>query len=232
MRLAIVDDEEETRTELSEYAARFSREAQLALSVRVFPSGDAFLSSFHTQYDIIIFDIDMPGPNGIETARKVRAVDEEVVILFITNVARYAINGYEVDAVDYCLKPLGYYEFAMKFQKAVRRASRREKTCLVLDTPEGQISIPAAELLFVEAQGHYLVYHTQEREYLVRGSMAEHEKTLAARHFTRAHKSFLVNLAKVQNMKAGALTVGGRAVPLGRAYKEQFTAAYMRYIRG
>ena len=232
MRIAVVDDEAAMREQLAGFIDRFGRENGLELAVTDFPSGDAFWAEFHSDWDIILFDIDMPGMNGIETARKVRQADEDVTILFITNVAQYAINGYEVDAVDYVIKPIGYYDFALKFTKALRRAGRRGSRRLLLDTTAGQVAVEANEILYVEAKGHYLLYKTAQAEHFVRGSISEHEKSLRDYHFQRVQKSFLVNLARIENIKTAELTVGGLTVPVSKLYREALMKAYLRYIRG
>ena len=103
MRIAIVDDEQAMREQLDNYIGQFAAEKHLVLDACPLPSGDALLKSRDRDFDIIVFDIDMPGTNGLDTARKIRETDENVVILFVTNIAQYAINGYEVDAVDYML---------------------------------------------------------------------------------------------------------------------------------
>ena len=79
-------------------------------------------------FDIIIFDIDMPGINGIDTARKLREMDSNVTIIFVTNIAKYAINGYEVDAVDYILKPVSYYDFFHEIPQNGGKGSPEEGT--------------------------------------------------------------------------------------------------------
>ena len=97
MRIAIVDDEQGMREQLADYMEQYAVEKQLTLDTVLLPSGDALLKSPDRDFDIIVFDIDMPGTNGLDTARKIRGMDENVVILFITNIAQYAIIGYEVD---------------------------------------------------------------------------------------------------------------------------------------
>ena len=141
MRIAIVDDEQAMREQLAEYIKKYADEQHLQLDTCSLPSGDALLQSEDRAFDIIIFDIDMPGTSGLDTARKIRETDENVVILFVTNIAQYAINGYEVDAVDYIIKPVGYYDFAMKFQKAVRRAGRTQSNRIVIDTVNGPVGL-------------------------------------------------------------------------------------------
>lgn len=232
MKIAVVDDEAAMREQLLAYIDRFGSENGLDFTSAAFPSGDAFWENFESGWDIILFDIDMPGTNGIDTARKVRRADEQVTILFITNVAQYAINGYEVDAVDYVIKPIGYYDFALKFTKALRRSGRNGRRRLLLDTTDGQIAVDVSEILYVEAKGHYLLYKTDTAELFVRGSLNEHEKSLKPYHFERVQKSFLVNLARIENIRTAELIVGGVTIPTGKLYREALMKAYMRYIRG
>lgn len=232
MKIAIVDDELEMRTQLSGYVDRFGTENSVSLETVLFPSGDRLLEGYTPAYDIIIFDIDMPGTNGMDTARLVRAQDENVVILFVTNIAQYAINGYEVEAVDYIIKPIGYYDFSMKFQRALRRVRQREKEQMVIDSTDGPVRLSAEDILYVEVLAHYLIYHTREKEISVRGSMKEHEASLRERGFCRAHKSYLVGLRHIENIRSSEVIVDGKSLPLGRTYKDALMQEYLRYLRG
>lgn len=127
MRIAIVDDEEIERNRLQEYLEKYEEENRVVLNVDNFSSGDQLMKNYRLAYDIILFDVDMPGTNGMETAKRIREVDANVVMLFVTNIAQYAIDGYEVEAVDYILKPIAYYDFSMKFKRAVRRAVQKQE---------------------------------------------------------------------------------------------------------
>lgn len=230
MRIAIVDDEASVREELRGYIGRLAGETGTEMSVTEFPSGDALLSGYEPVYDIMVFDVDMPGINGMDTARKIREQDEHVVILFVTNIAQYAINGYEVDAVDYIIKPVGYHDFAMKFRKALRRAAQGRRRALVIDTVNGPISLEADSVLYIEVMAHYLIYHTSGREYRVRASMKDQEDTLKKYGFARCHKSYLVNLAHLDGVTASDIRVSDLSIPLGRAYKETLLNEYMKYL--
>ena len=230
MRIAIVDDEPAMREQLANYIDQFAAEKRLALETCLFPSGDALLKSQDRDFDIIVFDIDMPGTNGLDAARRIRESDENVVILFVTNIAQYAINGYEVDAVDYIIKPIGYYDFAMKFQKAVRRAERNQGSTLFIDTVNGPVGLRTDAILYVEVMAHYVIYHTADAEYRVRASMKEHEDTLRKYHFSRCHKSYLINLKQLKGVNASEVIVGDFSIPLGRAYKDNLLTEYMSYL--
>ncbi|MBQ1491514.1 MAG: response regulator transcription factor, partial [Blautia sp.] len=186
-----------------------------------------------SSYDILLLDIDMPGVSGMDTARQVRQSDPLVVIVFITNMAQYAIHGYEVEALDYIMKPVGFYDFSLKFQRAVRRAARRGEQKLVLNTGEGGAVVAVKDIFYVEVFGHYLLYHLKGDEAIrVRGSLSEQEPVLRGFHFARAHKSFLVNMEHITNYTPTEVSVAGKSVPLGRAYKKEMLSEYMAYLRG
>ncbi len=230
MRIAIVDDEQAMREQLAEYIKKYADEQHLQLDTCSLPSGDALLQSEDRAFDIIIFDIDMPGTSGLDTARKIRETDENVVILFVTNIAQYAINGYEVDAVDYIIKPVGYYDFAMKFQKAVRRAGRTQSNRIVIETVNGPVGLSTDSIQYVEVMAHYVIYHTAEQTYRVRASMKEHEDALRPYHFARCHKSYLINLKHLKSICASDVIVDDLSIPLGRAYKDDLLYEYMKYL--
>lgn len=236
MRVAIVDDEQVQRDTLRAYLERFSAESISKFGVDEFPCGDALLENYQLIYDIILFDIDMPGTNGINTARQVRELDDSVTILFITNMAQYAVNAFEVEAADYIIKPVEYYDFAMKFRRAVKRAARRSSRDLTLDTVDGIRRVRIPDIIYVEVLDHYLTYHMKEAgggpaRLQVRGNIGEHEALLTPYSFCRVHKSFLVNLAHVDVIRTGEVVLDGITVPVGRRYKNALMESYMRLAR-
>lgn len=232
MRVAIIDDEQKEREILKKYLKRYAEEFQKEFTVTEFSSGEKVLENYKAIYDAVIFDIDMPGINGMDTARKIREIDKTVVILFITNVAQYAVNGYEVDAVDYIIKPIGYYDFSMKFSKVIRKVAQRQNNFVILETLGGIKKIEVRDIFYVEVLAHYVFYHTKLENYKIRGSMKIHNANLSTYNFVRIHKSYLVNLVHVEEIRMNELTVAGRTLPVGRAYKEQLLHEYMKYVRG
>lgn len=232
MRIAIVDDERVERERLQQYVKLFSQESGVEMETVAFTSGDAFLADYQKVYDIIIFDIDMPGTNGIDTARKLRRTDTDVTIIFVTNIAQYAINGYEVDAVDYIIKPIQYYDFSMKFHRTVAKASQKKDHIIQVETTEGLRRLRVDAIVYVEILSHYLYIHTTTSEYRSRGSMSEIEEELTAYGFVRIHRSYLVGLKYVEKILSKEVTVNGKVLPVGRGYKELVKTAYMKYIRG
>ncbi len=238
MRVAIVDDEATERETLRSYLERYAAESGTAIEADLYPSGDDLLAHYQLVYDIIFFDIEMPGTNGIETARKVRAQDDSVTILFVTNIAQYAINAFEVEAIDYVIKPMEYYDFAMKFRRAVKRAAQRSTRELLLDTVDGSVRVAIPNITYVEGFDHYLVYHVRnaqgsgDTEHSIRGNMRDHEAMLKPYGFCRVHRSYLVNAACIDVIHANDLVVAGTEIPIGRSYKKDLMQAYFQSVRG
>lgn len=231
MRVAVIDDEQKERETLSGYLNRFESEYHKKIRIDVFESGDRFLETFGPEYDVIIFDVDMRGMNGLDCARKIREMDENVIILFVTNMAKYAVNGYEVDAIDYIIKPVGYYDFSLKFQKAVRRLSRKTEKSIMLEIGAKIHRVKVSDITYVEVLAHYVIYHLKNETFKLRGSMKEQELKLSAYNFSRIHKSYLVNLAYVENIQGNVIVVAGEQLPVGLAYKDVFMQDFLRFIR-
>ena len=117
IRVAIVEDEAEIREQLMGYVQRYTRQYGTAFEVKTFADGLEILEDYRPAYDLILLDIEMKHLDGMETARRIRELDPEVMLVFITNMAQYAIKGYAVGALDYVLKPVPYFAFSQQLQK-------------------------------------------------------------------------------------------------------------------
>lgn len=150
----------------------------------------------------------------------------------MTNIAQYAINGYEVDAVDYIIRPIGYYDFVLKFQRAVRRATRHANRYLVPDSTAGTRRVKVSGVRYVEVMGHYLSFHGAEEVYRVRANIRDYEQQLRPYGFCQIHKSFLVNMEHIEQICAGEIRMGKMVLPIGRVYKEELLWRYFQFVRG
>ena len=107
-------------------------------------------------------DIQMPDINGMDTARRLRGMDRNVLLIIVTSLAQYAIEGYEVAAMDYILKPVQYFSFAMKLTRAIWRLDADAGESLRVANSNGSSRIRLRDILYIEITGHTITYHTHE----------------------------------------------------------------------
>lgn len=143
--IAIVEDEEAYAKQLTEYIEKYQRESGKSIRVIRFSDGDEIVEKYTGEYDIILMDIQMKFMDGMSAAEAIRKQDTKVVIMFITNMTNYAIRGYEVDAMDYVLKPVSYFAFSKKLDRAIKRIPHKAGNPVIVNTAEvlsGRMRLP------------------------------------------------------------------------------------------
>ena len=139
LKIAVVEDEPAASKEIAGFLARFASEKKIELSTAAYDNPVMFLEKYRGEYDAVFMDIMMPMMNGMECAKQLRTMDENVLLCFVTSMAQYAIHGYEVGAFDFILKPVRYAEFAMKLEQIQRALTKRtEATVLISSTKRRQ----------------------------------------------------------------------------------------------
>ena len=222
IRIAVVEDEEKYYRVLKGYLDRYEAECAERIEVVWFENGAVFLEQFHSDFDIILLDIEMPVMDGLSVARDVRKADDYVIIIFITNMAQYAIHGYEVNALDYVVKPVEYYPFLVKLQRAVRIIRETSGNSLLLPFLGEEKRVLIKEILYVEVHSHTVDYYTYSGVSTVTGTLKTVEERLKNDHFVRCNSCYLVNLRHVTGIKDDAVIVEGHSLKISRAKKKEF----------
>ena len=223
VRIAIAEDDPSYRATLEDYLERYRRENGLEAEVTTFSDGLALTEGYRPVYDLLLLDIEMPNLDGMSAAEKIRAADPEVVIIFITNMAQYAIKGYQVDALDYVLKPVSYAAFAFKMKKALAMIRRREGADVVIHMAGGLRRMNAAEIQYVEVVSHKLYLHTLDGVLSVPGTLRDMETQLEEQHFVRCNKCYLVNLRHVRGYGRTRWTLAGSSCSSAAPGKKSFS---------
>lgn len=174
----------------------------------------------------------MPQVDGMTVAETIRKADQNVVIIFVTNMAQYAIQGYSVGALDFVVKPLSYYTFRVKLDRAVQLVDKRGQSQIMLILPEGAVRLDVRQIHYVEIQDRRLHYHTDQGLYILRGSMKEAEAQLAGRYFVRCNYWYLVNLYHVTEVKKDVAVVAGHELEISRRSRTAFMTALTNYVGG
>lgn len=230
LRFALADDDPKDRETLRAYLEQYRQESGEALEVTVYTDGDELVEQYKSQFDLILLDVQMQFLDGMAAAREIRRVDREVIIIFITNMAQYAIQGYAVDALDYVLKPVSYFAFAKSMGRALERLRRRRRRYLSVSSKSGTQRVDCARVYYIEADGHSLSYYTADGRLSGTGTMKEVEESLAGGWFFRCGKGLLVNLEHVEGVTDGDAVVHGTTVQVSRSRRKEFLAAFNRYI--
>ena len=230
IRIAIVEDDTTYSDQLKDYLHKYEAEFGERFDISTYADGSTAVDDYHSQFDIILMDIEMPYMDGMSAAEVIRKADKEVVIIFITYTPQYAIRGYEVEALDYIVKPISYFAFSQRLCRAVGRMKKREEKSVIISVKGGVVRLSASSIYYIESQGHDLIYHTSLGDYVTSGTMKDSEEALKVLHFFRGSKWYLINLANVESLEDGTARLkDGRAVPLSRGRKKEFMEALAQY---
>lgn len=233
IRIAVVEDDDKSRALLVEHLRRYEAEHGLSFEVSTFADGRDILTKYRPIYDIVLLDIQMEHVDGMTTAKRIREVDQDVVLVFITNSPQYAIGGYQVAALSYLLKPVPYGALSEELGRCLDQVAKRERGFLLLSVGTEQHRVNVADILFVESIKHRLVVHTTQRDFSLVGSLTSMEAELAEKDFFRSNNCYLVNLRHVTGVQQSSCVLnGGHDLTISRPRKKAFLAALSDYLGG
>lgn len=232
LKIAVVEDDKNCIERMKKYISEFSQKEDIPITFKIFTDGMSFLDEYETDTDIVFMDIVMPHMNGLEAAARLRQRDENVCIIFITTMAQYAVKGYEVNAFDFLIKPVSYDLFSVKMKKAADVCLKRIERSYTIKNSDGLFLIKYSDIVYVESDKHYLIFHTKNCDYRVRKMMRDIENDFKDEGFALASGSLLINLYYVSAFKGSEVTVSGEVLPVGRNYKQNFFEELSIYLGG
>lgn len=226
IRVIIVDDEPLAVNLLADYVTKTPGLEVVLKTTHV-------LNALHAvqegKADLLLLDIQMPELNGIQFLKIIRNACK---VILTTAYAEYALQGYELDVVDYLVKPVTYDRFHVAIQKATERlqqkpavpASPAVADHIFIKTEYRIQKVDLAAILYIEALRDYIALHTTNGKILSLESMKNMEQVLPADQFIRIHKSYIVNKSRIEFLERGKVVINKNYLPVGDTYREKFLA--------
>lgn len=216
IKIVICEDEKEQQELLKAYIDQIFEGLSVKYKLDVFSSGEELLENYKKDTDVLLLDIQMGQINGMDTARNIRELDGKVEIIFITSLIEYALEGYEVRAYRYLIKPVKYENLKENIINCIKEVDIKNKYIMVKEQGN-QIKLNINEITYVEVQKETITIHTLNEVYKTNGTMINIEKEIDCNRFFRCHKSFLVNLEHIKSIKQYVARLeNGEEIPVSR----------------
>ena len=232
IKVGIVEDSIKSREELNDLIKKFQTSTYDFL-ISNYENGDLFLKKLKkSTFDIIFLDIDLPGKNGFEIAKDIRNIDNEVIIIFVTNLAQFAINGYSVKAFDFILKPLNKDKFNQTFYRVIEELNHKyNDEYIIVSYKSETLKIPINDIYYIEVSGHNLIFHLVNGVKQVRGSLTNLETKLNKFNFSRCNNPYLVNLKYVTSFKGEYIYIlNNDKIRISQTKRKSFLSDLNNYI--
>ena len=220
---AIIEDDPEQAALLKEYLTDLETSAR-SFNITIFESAEAFLSVMKPHLFHLIFqDIQLKKMDGLSCARRAREADENVMIVFITSMPQFAINGYEVNAKDYILKPVIFDVFERKMQRLLPMIQKSESTMINI-APDGNAPdlVRTDDILYVEIFNHNVIYHLAEGKKELYGTIGSIEKKLMPYKFVRCNRNTIVNFKHIKRISDNTVIVADQTFYIAATRKKEF----------
>lgn len=222
-KIAIVDDDNGAVENLTSLLLRYTGETGIVFEIKAFSDGESFLAEPSTDYDLLFLDIQLPHQSGLEVAGELRKKNPSLPIIFETEFGQYALFGYKVNALDYFVKPVSYYELKMRLM-LFSFNTKNVPSPILVHVKGGIQTIFECDLLYVEQVGHTQIFHTEKGEFETtkRRSLSKLEKSLSSQGFARCNSSFLLNLRRCTSLSHDSIFMNELEFKISRGMRRNF----------
>jgi DNA-binding LytR/AlgR family response regulator len=221
MKCLIVDDNQMARMAVKQLVAQVQ---MLELVAECSDAMEAYNYLNNGQVDLLFLDIEMPGMTGIELTKKLG--NKKSLIIFTTAKTDYAVEAFELNVVDYIVKPVSMARFLQAVEKAKeafdsnKQEVKIEGKEFVFVKDNGILKkLNVEDILYLEAMGDYVKVHTAQKFHVLHSTLKSIEEKLPANKFLRIHRSYIVSLQKIDFIQDGMITIGKATIPVAETYK-------------
>lgn len=221
LRCLIVDDEPIARKILTGYVEKLTG----LECIGTCQNGVEALSFLSTHaVDLIFLDINMPEMGGMEVARSLTG-NEAPAVVFTTAYPEYAVEGFEVEAVDYLVKPVSFDRFYKAVERVKQGLSRTDPSSqsagsIFIRSDRKQYQVDLRDILYLEAYGDYVKVHCQQKMILTKGTLGSIEELLPDGLFIRTHRSYIVRFSAIEYIEGNHIRIGDHTLPISQGYRK------------
>lgn len=230
MKIAICDDEPYYVEKTKDYISNYFKLKKIKFELCTFTNPTELLKSDLTAYNLAFLDVDMPDFNGIEIGTQLRRANNRIILIYVSALVQYAIDGYSVHAFQYLLKQDLESTMTQCMDDVLQRLPTMAATFL-LPTDLGGLDIPLSDILYFEVQNHTITVHTQRKARSVwtyNGIIAQVEAELTGEGFLRIYKSYLVNMEHITKMSNNTVLLSsGEILPCSRQNFKSLLKTYL-----
>ncbi len=240
LKIAICEDNPIQTRNMKRQLTDWSRERGLAVTIQTYAGCEAFWSDWmqKVDFDLLLLDIDLgQGADGMELARRIRCRDDKITIIFVTGLAEYMSQGYDVRACHFLVKPVEQEKLKAVLDKALKEI-RKKEDYLILEEETGLEKIPISRILYAEAFSHtvalYLIPEKGEKAVCreARMCLGDVAELVPCTGFFRCHRSYLVSIPCIRRIDRTEVFLDyGAVVPVSRRKREELYQAFLEYHR-
>ncbi|WP_322154408.1 LytTR family DNA-binding domain-containing protein [Paratractidigestivibacter sp.] len=229
-RILIVEDEDGAASQLQAAIERYGQANEETFLVARLKSAVGLDDA--ADVDLLFMDIDLPGGNGLDAAIELRKRNRSTVLVFVTNLAQYAVRGYAAEALDFIVKPFSYGDFALRMDRAMGVLHRCAGRSITVASHGETHIFAASDLICIEVRGHNVEYRLADGQtFLARASLSASEETLGGSPFLRVSSGCVINMGHVRGVNGVEVTLtGGSTVWISRANKRRCLEEISRYL--
>jgi len=232
LEIIICDDEKPLRNDLRKVVSQELDLCGMEYHISEFDCGEALLRSLHSKsFDILFLDIEMKGLDGVATAKEIRKHNSILEIIFVTSYPDFVFQGYEVQALNYILKPYQKEKILSVLHTALERLDKEQEKFYLIEQRSGTVRLPLSNVKYFSSDKRYVTAVTTEQNYTFYGKLSDLESEMPESFF-RIHNRYLVNLKHVQSIHGNSAFCGPDELPVSRSSKQELAIAFAKYMLG
>lgn len=237
VNIIILEDEEKAADALRSCLEKYAAEVDQTFKIKAYKSAITLLEEYDGNADLLFLDIQLPYMTGMEAAHKIRDIDKNVIIVFVTNLAQYAIEGYEVDAYDFVLKPVSYPSLALKLKRLISIINQRkllndDQRSIIFNTKNSIQKAAIEDIIYIEVSNHNLIVHLTDSDIHLRGTISSMYEKLKDYHFVLCNSCYLVNLAYVKGIDGDEVMIQDKKLKISQPKRKSFMQSLATYFGG